>query len=120
MKLRIKQEDLPNCSKEQHPKRKFFAEKKDQLTFERAASLFRALGDEGRLKLLFQLSTQELCVTEISELLRENSSTVSQRLKLLRGEGLVKRRRDGKHLYYSLTDNHILSLIQNALEHVNE
>ncbi len=120
MKLKIKQEDLAKCSKENHSKKKFLSQKEDELTFERASSLFRALGDEGRLKLLFELSKQELCVTEICELLRENSSTVSQRLKLLRAEGLLKRRRDGKHLYYSLADKHILSLIQNALEHTKE
>ena len=47
-------------------------------------------------------------------------STVSQRLRLLRSEGLVRRRRDGRHIYYSLTDDHVAELVFNALEHAAE
>lgn len=90
------------------------------LAFERAARLFRALGDEARLSLLELISTGELCVTEIADYTGEGTSTISQRLKMLRSEGLVKRRREGKHLYYSLVDSHIQNLIFNALDHSEE
>lgn len=90
------------------------------LALERAARLFRALGDEARLSLLQRISDREACVTEIASMTGEGVSTISQRLKLLRAEGLVKRRRDGKHLFYSLVDGHIFNLIQNALEHAEE
>lgn len=109
------------CDPEDHPtKSSLFDGDKDDLAFERAAGLFRALGDEARLRLLNSISRQEACVTEIARESGEGTSTISQRLKLLRAEGLVKRRREGKHLYYSLVDSHILILIQNALEHAKE
>jgi ArsR family transcriptional regulator len=62
----------------------------------------------------------EACVTELVDTLGEKFSTVSQRLRLLRGEGLVRRRRDGTHLYYALADRHVVDLIQNALAHATE
>jgi ArsR family transcriptional regulator, lead/cadmium/zinc/bismuth-responsive transcriptional repressor len=87
---------------------------------ERAANLFFALGDMGRLRLLERLLDQEWCVTELAAELDEELSTVSQRLKLLRAHGLVRRRRDGKHIFYSLLDQHIADLISNALAHASE
>ncbi|MCU0824220.1 MAG: metalloregulator ArsR/SmtB family transcription factor [Leptospira sp.] len=90
------------------------------LALERAARLFRALGDEARLSLLVRLSQREACVTEIADASGEGASTISQRLRLLRSEGLVKRRREGKHLFYSLVDDHIQNLLANALDHSQE
>lgn len=89
-------------------------------TFEKAASLFYALGDAARLKLLEKLLKREWCVTELAEALKEEISTVSQRLKLLRTLGIVQRRRDGKHIYYRLSDQHISDLITNAIAHADE
>ena len=88
--------------------------------FERAASLFRAAGDPARLRLLETLSREECCVSALAEASGEGMSTVSQRLRLLRAEGLVRRRRDGRHMYYSLADDHVAALIRNALEHATE
>jgi ArsR family transcriptional regulator, lead/cadmium/zinc/bismuth-responsive transcriptional repressor len=62
----------------------------------------------------------ERCVSELVEALGDKFSTVSQRLRLLRSEGLVARRRDGTHLYYALADAHVTELIQNALAHAAE
>jgi ArsR family transcriptional regulator len=62
----------------------------------------------------------ECCVTEIVVATGEKFSTVSQRLRLLRTEGLVLRRRAGTHLYYALADRHVVDLIQNALAHASE
>jgi DNA-binding transcriptional ArsR family regulator len=88
--------------------------------FGKAAAIFRAAGDVPRLRLLAHLAESEWCVSELAESLGEALSTVSQRLRLLRVEGLVKRRRDGRHIYYTLTDRHVAELIGNALEHARE
>lgn len=88
-------------------------------SFERASGMLRALGDEPRLRLLELLSQEELCVTEMAAS-GEGMSTVSQRLRLLRGEGLVTRRREGKHIYYSLADGHVEDLLRSVLSHAEE
>ena len=87
-------------------------------TFEKAANLFKALGDPQRLKLLTILYQGEACVSELASI--DQMSTVSQRLKTLKNENLVTTRREGKHIIYSLADNHVYSLVENALEHVKE
>lgn len=84
---------------------------------ERAAALFRAAGDTERLRLLERLAHGEACVTELAALTQAGLSTISQRLRLLRSEGLVRRRRDGKHIYYALMDEHVSHLIASALSH---
>ena len=87
---------------------------------DRAAQLFRAMGDAPRLRLLDLLKDRELCVTEIVAAVGDKFSTVSQRLVLLHREGLLTRRRDGNHLHYSLADRHVADLISNALDHATE
>ena len=89
-------------------------------TFEKAADIFRVLGYGERLKILALLAEQELCVTEIAEISNEEISTVSQRLKVLRQEKIIKQRREGKHIYYKLADQHIIGLINNVLHHAQE
>jgi DNA-binding transcriptional ArsR family regulator len=89
-------------------------------SLERAAQLFRAMGDAPRLRILDVLTNREMCVTEIVAAVREKFSTVSQRLRILRQEGLVARRRHGNHLYYALADRHVADLILNALAHAHE
>ena len=89
-------------------------------SLERAAQLFRAMADAPRLRVLDLLKARELCVTEIAAVLNDKLSTVSQRLRVLRQEGLVARRRDGNHLYYALADRHVADLILNALAHARE
>lgn len=86
---------------------------------ERAASLFRACGDPARLRLLEVLAHGERCVSDLAAGSSEGLSTVSQRLRLLRAEGLVSRRRDGKHIYYGLADDHVRALIESALDHAS-
>jgi ArsR family transcriptional regulator, lead/cadmium/zinc/bismuth-responsive transcriptional repressor len=87
---------------------------------ERAALILKAMGDSSRLRILDLLKRGELCVTEIVAAVGEKFSTVSQRLKLLRGEGLIVRRRAGNHIHYALADRHVVDLILNALAHANE
>ncbi len=87
---------------------------------ERAARVLRAMGDAARLRILDLLEYRELCVTEIVAAVGEKFTTVSQRLRLLRAEGLIVRRREGNHLYYALADRHVVDLILNALAHATE
>lgn len=87
---------------------------------ERAARLFAALGDAARLRLLKYIAAGECCVGEMVEATGEKFSTVSQRLRLLRAEGLVARRRVGTHVFYTLADGHVAELLANALAHASE
>jgi DNA-binding transcriptional ArsR family regulator len=87
---------------------------------ERAARLFRAASDISRLRLLGRLADGEWCVTELAEAVGVGLSTVSQQLRLLRSEHMVRRRRDGRHIYYSLTDRHVMDLVKSALDHAAE
>ncbi len=89
-------------------------------SLERAADLFRAMGDPARLRILCLLADRELCVSEIVAAVSDKFSTVSQRLRILRTEGLIVRRRGGTHLYYALADRHVADLIHNALAHAAE
>jgi ArsR family transcriptional regulator len=87
---------------------------------ERAAGYLRAAAEPARLRVLVQLASGERCVSELADSSGEGLSTTSQRLKLLRAEGLVVRRREGKHVYYALSDRHILDLVLGVIEHARE
>ena len=89
-------------------------------SLDRAAQLFRAMGDAPRLRILELLKKGDMCVTEIVAAANEKFSTISQRLRILRTEGLIVRRRSGNHLIYALADRHVADLIQNALAHALE
>lgn len=84
------------------------------------AELFKALGDPTRVKILFSLMIRELCVCDLAAVIAASESAVSHQLRLLRTQKLVKFRRDGKVLYYSLADDHIERLFAQGLEHVTE
>lgn len=84
------------------------------------AELFKVFGDSTRIKILFLLFESELCVCAIAELLGATQSAVSHQLKVLKVNKLVKSRRDGKTVYYSLADNHVHNIIAQGLEHVEE
>ncbi len=109
-----------DCEPETHAHRSERKAAVNDEAFERAAGLFRAAGDVSRLKLLERLSDGEWCVTELAEAAGTGLSTVSQQLRLLRAERIVRRRRDGKHIYYSLADRHMSELVRSALEHAAE
>ncbi|MBL8678034.1 MAG: helix-turn-helix transcriptional regulator [Myxococcales bacterium] len=86
----------------------------------RAAGLFRAAGDPARLRLLEILSQGELCVSEVAALTGDDLSAISQRLRILRAEHLVARRREGKHVFYALADSHVADLLRAVLAHASE
>lgn len=109
----------PECAHEPHAPRVPRAAS-PPIVVERAAALFRALGDTARLSLLERLASGEYCVTELAEATGEGLSTISQRLRTLRSERLLRRRRVGKHVYYTLADHHVVDLIRSALEHAEE
>ena len=89
-------------------------------TMERIAELFKAFADPTRVQILSNLVEQELCVTDISEAVELSQSAVSHQLRILKQMHLVKYRRDGKNLWYSLADDHVLTILQMGLEHVLE
>ncbi len=84
------------------------------------SEVFKVLGDEARTKILYALSRDELCVCDIANILGLSVSTVSHHLRLLRGFRLVKHRRAGRMVFYSLDDHHIVNLIHECLEHIKE
>ncbi|GFP20166.1 ArsR family transcriptional regulator, lead/cadmium/zinc/bismuth-responsive transcriptional repressor [Candidatus Hakubella thermalkaliphila] len=84
------------------------------------AETFKALGDPTRLKIIFALSREELCVCDLARLLSLSGSTVSHQLRILRNMRLAKYRKEGKMAYYSLDDEHIGSLFEEGLRHVEE
>ncbi|MDH4128431.1 MAG: metalloregulator ArsR/SmtB family transcription factor [Spirochaetota bacterium] len=84
------------------------------------ANFFKILGDSTRIKILFALSNSELCVHEISDLLGMSQSSISHQLRVLRDNKLVKSKRLGKMISYSLADQHVESVIQQSLEHFLE
>ena len=88
-----------------------------QGALERAAALFRAVGDVGRLRLLHQLGDSEWCVSELAERAGVKLSTLSQQLRILHGQRIVDRRRDGKHVYYRLADEHVRAMVHAAIDH---
>lgn len=92
----------------------------DEETLFDLAELFKIFGDSTRIKILFALLESELCVGDISSLLRITQSAVSHQLRILKTNGLVKYRREGKVLIYSLSDNHITSILSQGMEHVEE
>ena len=96
--------------------------KKENLSQERIVELskiFKALGDTTRLKIIYSLSKEELCVCDIADLLEMNQSAISHQLRVLRNLRLVKYRKEGKSAIYSLDDHHVLELFNQGLEHIN-
>lgn len=84
------------------------------------AEFFKVFGDMSRIRILHLLSINEICVHEISNILDISQSATSHQLKILRDTKLVKPRKDGKHVYYSLSDNHVLEVFKNGLKHIKE
>lgn len=85
-----------------------------------AAETFSALGDPTRVRILDALSHGELCVCDLAAVLKLSQSAVSHQLRLLRGLRLVRPRRDGRVVFYSLDDQHIMAIFRQTLQHVEE
>ncbi|MGB3311130.1 MAG: metalloregulator ArsR/SmtB family transcription factor [Nodosilinea sp.] len=87
---------------------------------QRMAEFFSALSDPHRLKLLSALAQQELCVCDLAAAVKMGESAVSHQLRVLRSQRLVKYRRQGRNVYYSLADSHITALYREVAEHLEE
>ncbi len=92
---------------------------KDELIFE-LGDFYKIFGDTTRVKILYALDKSELCVCDISALLGMSVSAVSHQLKILRDSNLVKTKREGKVIYYSLSDDHVKSILECGMEHISE
>lgn len=87
---------------------------------QRMAEFFGVLADPNRLRLLSALANQELCVCDLAAGLKMGESAVSHQLRILRAMRLVKYRKEGRNVYYSLADNHVMNLYREVAEHLKE
>lgn len=84
------------------------------------AELFKVFGDSTRIKILYALFEAELCVCDIAQLLGLTQTAVSHQLRVLKNNKLVRFRRDGKTVFYSLADDHVRRIIGQGMEHISE
>lgn len=84
------------------------------------AELFKLFGDSTRIKLLYILSVSELCVGDLAQMLGVSQSAVSHQLRVLKQSKLVRGRREGKTVYYTLGDDHVRTILDQGMEHVEE
>jgi DNA-binding transcriptional ArsR family regulator len=89
-------------------------------TLAELSDLFSLLSDSNRIKILYALSREEVCVCDLSAMLGMSDSAVSHQLRLLRALRLVKARKDGRVVYYSLSDDHVTRLLEMCLQHESE
>ena len=84
------------------------------------AELFKVLGDQTRVRILFTLINNEMCVCDIAELLDMTQSAISHQLRVLKQARLVKYRREGKTVFYTVTDEHVSTILNMGIEHISE
>lgn len=84
------------------------------------AELFKVFGDSTRIRILFVLFEAEVCVCDLAEALHMTQSAISHQLKILKNSKLVKSRREGKSVFYSLADGHVRTIIAQGREHIEE
>lgn len=113
------EQDLDRCQVTHHHQLEYLKNRMpSQQEMETAAELFKVFGDPTRLKLLAALLGQEMCVCDLSDLLGISQSAVSHQLRLLRTSRLVKNRREGKSVFYSLDDDHVATILAQGMEHI--
>lgn len=84
------------------------------------ALLFKALADDTRVKIVYALSREELCVCDVANIIGASVATASHHLRFLRNMGLAKYRKQGKLVFYSLDDEHVTRIIRDAMDHLRE
>lgn len=84
------------------------------------AEIFKVFGDSTRIRILYLLLESEMCVCDIAELLNMNQSAISHQLRILKNAKLVKNRREGKSVFYSLADAHVFTILSQGMEHIEE
>ena len=92
----------------------------DEETLYDLSDFFKILGDSTRMSILFAIDGEPMCVCDIASLLGMTKSAVSHQLKILRANGLVVYKKNGKNVFYSLADDHVRDIIEKALEHIKE
>lgn len=92
----------------------------DDDTLMRLSELFKAFADGTRIRILYVLLEAEVCVCDLAKLLGMTQSAVSHQLRLLKQARLIKSRRDGKTIFYSLADDHVATLLRQGTEHISE
>ena len=92
---------------------------KDEILI-RLAELFKIFGDPTRIKILYVLLEHEMCVCDIAQLLGMSQSSISHQLRILKQSCLVKFRREGKSVIYSLADEHVMTILNQGYDHVTE
>jgi Predicted transcriptional regulators len=92
----------------------------EEETFYDLADLFKVFGDSTRIKILWALDEAEMCVCDIATLLNMTQSAISHQLRVLKQANLVKNRKEGKIVYYSLDDDHVKQVFDQGLIHINE
>ena len=118
------QENTPTCQEEElHPEAIHRVREKlpqDEVLYD-LAELFKIFGDSTRVKILYALlEAEELCVCDIASLMDVTQSAVSHQLRVLKSSKLVKFRKEGKTVYYSLADDHVCRILSQGLEHICE
>lgn len=91
----------------------------DESILMKSADFFKIIGDKTRIRILYGLFFSELCVCDIAVLLDMNQSAISHQLRVLKEAGLVKHRREGKIVFYSLDDEHVMNILDQGKEHVS-
>lgn len=89
-------------------------------TLQRLAELFKVFGDSTRIRILYVLFEQEVCVCDLAHLLGMTQSAISHQLRILKQARLIRSRREGKTVFYSLADDHVRTLLQQGTEHITE
>ncbi len=84
------------------------------------AELFKVFGDSTRIKILYALIESELCVGDLAGLLKASTSAISHQLKILKDSKLVRFRREGKNIFYTLDDDHVRNILNMGMEHIEE
>ena len=110
-KTNIIHEDKINSAKKEIPK--------DELIYD-LAELFKVFADSTRMKIIYALMKSELCVCDIAAIVGTTQSAISHQLRILKQSKLVKYRKDGKVVYYSLDDEHISEIVRKGREHIEE
>ena len=118
------QENTPTCQEEElHPEAIHRVREKlpqDEVLYD-LAELFKIFGDSTRVKILYALlEAEELCVCDIASLMDVTQSAVSHQLRVLKSSKLVKLRKEGKTVYYSLADDHVCRILSQGMEHICE
>ena len=108
--------DLHSISEEQA--RDLVEKIPDSTSIDSLSETFRALSEPTRVKILYLLSSEEMCVHDLTTLIKSSQSSISHHLKILKLNNLVKARREGRAVYYSLADQHVSGLFSQCLEHV--